>query len=389
MNVLHSDTDHALQALREMARRPDDRVTCQTRSAVKTRLRKIPSVVRSLQLAPAIELSSEIRSVEGAVVAAEALDETGRRHAFEYDSGRIGILVRGDIFPGVLGKRRAAREFSGDIPERLQPGDILHLLGSSGVLGIIRGGDPNWGQALPVRILGGVERNGKPLNLNHAAVPGRDQLGSCAPLVAVAATCMETGKTTTACRIITHFRQQNLRVAYTKLTGFSYLAELLKARDCGADPVMDFVDGGLPSTCGMLNPVRQAALGVLETINRSSPDLIVVEFGAGILSAYNVLELLRTPEILRHARCVIVGASDTTAAWGANTMLEKAGIPIAMFTGPVANNPTERSFLLRTLGVPAESNLADTMPETMSIIRERCLPGVPAATHTQTNCVSR
>jgi len=42
---------------------------------------------------------------------------------------------QGDLIAGVLGERRALHGYSGVIPERVAPGDILHLLNLGGVIG--------------------------------------------------------------------------------------------------------------------------------------------------------------------------------------------------------------------------------------------------------------
>jgi hypothetical protein len=330
---------------------------------------KIPSVFRRFNLAD-IDLSPEIHCEEGAVIVAQALNEDQVRNPLELSTGRLGTLVEGDIIPGVLGKRRASREFSGDIPNILHVEDTLYLLGSSGVLGQIRGGDPKWGRAMGLKVLGSVIRQGRPLNLKDAAIPSQTSLDTCAPIVAVLATSMETGKTTTSCQIAKHFKRQGLKVAYAKLTGFSYQTELLTVQDFGADWAMDFVDGGLPSTCGDPERVVTMALSVLTALNLASPDLMIVEFGSSLLAEYHVDTLLAHPDIRKHIRATVVGASDTVAAWGARESLSQLNLPISVITGPVANNPTEIVFLQEKLGLVAETNLKGSMPKTMEILTE-------------------
>lgn len=329
------------------------------------RLTKIPSIFRRLTLDYNVEVSPTIDCKEGNVIVAQSLSEQNVRNHLEFLGGRLGTLAKGDIIPGVLGKRRASRELSGDIPTTLQVGDIVYLLGSTGVLGEITSHDPAYGQATPLKVLGSVIRNGISLNLRDEAIPWCDALSTSAPLVAVLATAMDTGKTTVSQKIVTYFKAQGLKVAYAKLTGLAYQGELFKVEDFGADPVLECADGGLPSTCGDPTQVAQMALGLLTESNRSQPDLIVAEFGAGILGEYNVMHLLKEPDLGAHIKATVVAANDAVSAWGAKELLGRLGLPITLITGPVANNLTEATFVTELLGIPAERNLNQEMPQLM------------------------
>jgi hypothetical protein len=181
---------------------------------------------------------------------------------------------------------------------------------------------------------------------------------------------MDIGKTTTICKLVKHFKRQGLRVAAAKLAGVAFLQDPLKIKDAGADPVIDFVDAGLPSTCGDAKNVVQAALGVLHEVNQSAPDVIVAEFGDGILGEYNVNHLLQHPDIQKHIRTVIVGASDFVAAWGAKQIMQQYGLGIDLITGPAVNNETGAAFIEKNLGIAAESNLHAT-PKTLRLVEER------------------
>lgn len=332
---------------------------------------KIPSAVRRLNLGHKMEICGNIVSEEGAVVAVEALSEAGRRNTLEFPEGRVGHIFEGDIIPGVLCKRRSSREFSGDIPDRLHVGDTLDLIGSAGLLGITLGGDPRWGRPLSLKVLGSVIRNQEPLNIRSAAIPWQESLNIRTPIIAVAATCMEVGKTTTLCRIIRHFTQKGLKVASAKLTGLSYTEDTLCAQDAGADPAVDFLDGGLPSTCGNPDQVVRMAFGLLTELEKNGPDLIVAEFGDGILGEYNVAALLEHPMLQKHVRATIIATMDTTGAWGAREIMNRYGLPIAVITGPVANNPTYAAYTERTVGIVTESNFGlCEMPRTMQLLEE-------------------
>lgn len=330
-------------------------------------LTKIPSVVRHLQLSSTIELSDTITAEEGAVIVVEALLDQGKNNLFEFTTGRIGQLVEGDIIPGVLGKRRALREYSGDIPEEVHVGDILYLLCESGVFGEIKGINKEWGVPMQVRVLGSVIEQGKPLNTKNFGIASAQSLPVSAPIIGVVGTSMNIGKTTTICKLIKHFKGQGLKIAGVKLSGVASVQDLDKISDAGAWPVYGFNDAGLPSTCGDAQQAVAVALGILAEANKSQPDVIIAEFGDGIIGEYNVTHMLRSLEIQQHISSFIVGAGDLVAAWGAKELLTQYGITITLITGPVVNNDTGAQFIEKHLNIPAESNQR-AMPKALHLV---------------------
>lgn len=338
---------------------------------MQAHLSKITSIVARLQLPAAVVLSENIVPGEGAVIAVEALGDEGKNNTLEFANGRVGHLVQGDIIPAVLGKRRALREYSGDIPKDIAPGDNLYLLCESGLVGEIRGLNAAWGVPMQVKVLGSVVDPiaGRQLNIKDAAIARKQSLPQSAPIVGVVGTCMNIGKTTTIRKLIKHFKSQGLKVAAAKLTGFASIHDINLIHDAGAHPVLGFHDGGLPSTCGDAGVVIETALGILHELNQSDPDLILVEFGDGILGEYNVEHLLRQSEMQQHMRAFIVGAPDFVAAWGAREIMRDYGLPITLITGPVCNNDTGTHYVERNLHLPAESNL-HAMPKMIHLVEE-------------------
>jgi hypothetical protein len=336
---------------------------------MQTQLTKVPSVVRKLNLPSTVEVSDQINPVEGAVIVVKVLAEAGKNNLLEYTTGRIGFLVEGDILPVALGKRRALREYSGDIPTHVSPGDILYYLCESGVVGEIRGINEKWGSPLPVEVLGSLLIDDQPANIKDYSLPRATSLPTSAPIIGVVGTCMNIGKTTTICKMIRHFKRQGLKVAGVKLSGVASTQDLDTIADAGADPVLGFMDAGLPSTCMDANEAIEVALGVLQAANTSNPDLIVAEFGDGILGEYHVGDMLRSPEIQKHISSFIVGTSDFVGAWGAKQIMQQYGLNITLITGSVVNNDTGVHFVESQIGLPAESN-QHAMPKTLRLIEE-------------------
>jgi hypothetical protein len=334
---------------------------------MQTQLTKIPSALAKLNLPATVEISEQILPEEGAVILVEALSDAGKNNLMEYTSGRVGFLVEGDILPVVLGKRRALREYSGDIPTRLAIGDILYYLCESGVVGEIKGLNEQWGLPMQVKVLGSIVVNGKQLNMKDVAIPKRRSLENCAPIVGVVGTCMNIGKTTTICKLIKHFKAKGLKVAGVKLSGVASTQDLDKLRDAGASPVLGFMDGGLPSTCNDTHEVIEVALGIIHAVNQSQPDLIIAELGDGILGEYNVGNIISCPQIQQHISSFIVGAGDLVSAWGAKEIMQQYGVDVTLITGPAVNNDTGVQYVEKNFHVPAESNL-HAMPKTIALI---------------------
>ena len=336
---------------------------------MKVKLNYISSAVRRLNLDYEVEISNTIVIEEGAVLVGKVLSDTDKVNALEDRNGIIHKLVAGDIIPGVLCKRRAMKELSGDIPKQLYVGDNLHLINDAGMFGHLRGFEPTYGMPIEVTILGSIIRQGKQINTKDAGLESPEELDLQAPLIAVVGTSMDIGKTTTACKIVKHFINRGLKVAYAKLTGIAYLGELKPLIDSGAEPVMDFLDGGLPSSFGCQEQVIKAAFSILAELNKSKPNFIVVEFGNSILGQANVSTLLQNATIQNHIKATIVVASNTVDAWGAKEIMNQYGVPITTMTGPLANNSATADFIEEMLGIPTESNFSNSdMPKTMKLI---------------------
>lgn len=336
---------------------------------MQKQLTKVPSALRKLTIPTIVDIDEHIIPEEGAVLIAEALTDTGKNNLLEFTSGRVGFLVEGDILPVVLGKRRALREYSGDIPKHVAVGDLLYYLCESGIVGEIRGLNEQWGTPMQVKILGSLVSNGQQVNIKDAALPQHATLEHSAPIIGVVGTCMNIGKTTAICKIIKHFKRQGLKVAGVKLSGVASTQDLDTIADAGASPVIGFMDAGLPSTCGDPEEVVAAAINVLNAANKSNPDLIIAEFGDGILGEYNVGNILQSAEIQQHICSFIVGAGDLVGAWGAKEIMHQYGVPVTIITGPAVNNDTGVQYVETHFQVPAESN-QHAMPKTLKLIEQ-------------------
>ena len=330
---------------------------------MKVLLNKIASGTRNARLPREVTLSDTIVAEEGSVICVRALDRKNTYNELEDEHGRMATVNQGDIIAGVLGVRRALHGYTGIIPEKIQVGDILHLLNLGGVIGLCTSGNPDVGPPCRAEVLGQVlafphlgERRGTPANILTNALPSCDYLASSVPLIYVSGTCMNAGKTFAACEIIRGLTQRGLRVGAAKLTGVSLRRDTLKMEDVGAIRALTFTDAGIVTT--QPKSAVPVARGLIRALNDPmlglKLDCIVLELGDGIMGEYGVFEILSTPDLMGPARAHVMCANDPVGAWGAAEYMKKElGIDLTVITGPTTDNSVGRDFVTKRHGLPA------------------------------------
>jgi hypothetical protein len=289
----------------------------------------------------------------------EALEEKDVYGELELLGGRLARIIKGDLIAGVLGERQALKGFVGSIPERIEPGDVLHILNMGGVIGRCHSANADFGQPLRVRVLGAAIVDGQPANIGGYAVPWQDDLPECAPIILLSGTCMNAGKTTAACEIIRVLRSRGYRLAAAKLAGVATQRDLLNMRDHGAIEAMSFSDAGLPSTTHTDTCIVPAAKGILAALSTSRPDAIMVEFGDGIMGHYGVDKLLQDRELMGHVAAHVLCANDLVAAWGGILYLEGMGVRINCISGPATDNSAGIDYIESRFGKRAANGRVD------------------------------
>ncbi|MET0753715.1 MAG: hypothetical protein ABWZ66_10100 [Pyrinomonadaceae bacterium] len=315
---------------------------------------KIGSAVSPLNLTKTVAVISENETPKvGDAVVVRALSESVTYGNLELPSGRLAKINSGDVLLGVLGKRRALKGFVGDVPESIKTGDKLHLLNMGGLIGICKGHHSSLSDAIQVEVIGIVcDEAENVLNIADRALKPTNFLETCAPVVVVAGTCMNSGKTVAVTEIIKQASHAGLRVAGAKLSGVACLRDTLNMEDHGAIRTASFLDCGMPSTvdAGNLAPMAKA---VLNELNASEPDLIVVELGDGIVGGYAVDSILQD-EQLRAATCAFVFcASDYVGVIGGVEVLRRFGIGIDVIAGSVTDSQMGEDFVQSKLGIEA------------------------------------
>ena len=298
-----------------------------------------------------IEESDDPRA--GDVVVVRAVTDSSTYNQLELPSGRLAKINPGDVLVGVLGRRSALKGFVGDVPLSVTTGDRLHLLNMGGVIGHCTGHHSSLSDAIGVEVIGlACDEDGRVMNIADRALKPRTSMGLTAPLVLVAGTCMNSGKTFAATEIIKRATRAGLKVAAAKLSGVACLRDTLDMSDHGAVATASFLDCGLPSTVGVgdLAPIAKA---IIAKLNECAPDLVVIELGDGILGGYSVDSVFDDDEVRAATAALVFCASDYVGAWGGIELFKRRGITIDVIAGSVTDSKMGEDYIEREFGVPA------------------------------------
>jgi len=335
----------------------------------KIKLDKIPYLFKNVDLSQEVYISNNILAKEGTMIVVQAQENQGKKDDFDFISGRLGKVVKDDIFPGVLGWRKAVVEFAGYIPEEVNVGDELYLVCESGLIGQISGVYETWGQPMKVKVLGGiVNKDGKQLNLKNYSLPKIKNNNNNIPIVAFIGTRMDCGKTTMACKIALGLKSAGKKIIAIKPTGVAFSQDLYKLEEYGTSQVLDFVDMGLPSTCnGDAKEVIKNTVNLINYAKKKCPDLILIEFGDSLLGAYHVKDILNHQPIKQQIKFVILAANDLLGVSGSVDLLKKINLKVDLVTGPIVNSYIGIDLIKKNFNLEAESN-QHKIPKTTKMI---------------------
>ena len=327
---------------------------------------KIASIAQACGLSHEVRIATQdIPCDEGVVLVVEILNNKSTYNTLELTSGRMAKVARGDVVVGALGHRQALFGYSGHIPDKVQAGDVLQVLNIGGVLGICDSVNPDKGKPFDCRVLGCVlqfpflgERIGIPARVGHRKLDYAAPLDTHGvPVVALAGTCMEAGKTAAACAIVSRMRHRGLAVHAFKATGVSLRRDILAMEDSGARRSMIFTDLGIVTTTAASGPALTRTM--LTEMTQGRPDVVVFELGDGILGAYGVEAILQEQDIRQSLTAVILSANDPVAAWGGVKLLrERFLIEPCAVTGPATDNAVGVKIIEEQMGVRAVNAMA-------------------------------
>jgi hypothetical protein len=327
---------------------------------------KVSSVAQHNDLASEVRLSADIPCEEGVLIAVRVLNNKSRYNQLELTSGRMATVTMGDIVVGALGHRNALRGYSGHLPKALKSGDNVQILNIGGVIGICDSANPDVGPPFECEVLGTVlefpylgERIGVPARAGSSTLDMNAPLKTnSVPVIALAGTCMDSGKTAAACAIVGRLRHLGFKVSACKATGVSLRRDVLAMEDAGASDTMIFSDLGIVTTTAENGPALTRSL--LTGLGSKKPDVIVLELGDGLLGAYGVAAILEDEQIRNAFTAVVLCANDPVSAWGGTKILrDEFGIEPALVTGPATDNDVGVQQIADRLSLPAINALSN------------------------------
>ncbi len=334
----------------------------------RVRLDRIASSTRNAALSTEVILGDDIVAEEGYVLAVRLLTDKNTYNEVEDLSGRMVALRAGDVLAGTLGVRRALRGYAGEVPKTIAVGDLINVLNLGGILGKCTSQNPDIGPPFDAEVLGAVltfpelgDRVGRPAHIRDRAVPPADVLQCDIPVIYVAGTCMNAGKTVAATELVRGLARAGFRVGAVKLTGVSLMRDALSMQDAGAVSALTFNDAGAASThAGMTVPVARGLFNRMVDPRGARPDVIVAELGDGILGEYGVQDILRASDLMSLGAAYVMAAPDPVACWGAQQLMRDTfRLPITAITGPATDNEVGRTYITKELGLPAHNARRD------------------------------
>jgi hypothetical protein len=327
----------------------------------RVKLDRISSSTRNAHLGTEVIVGDQIIAAEGYVIAVRILEDKSTYNTIEDTGGRMVSLRGGDVLAGTLGTRRALRGYAGLVPATIAVGDTIEVLNLGGILGRCTSVNPEIGAPFRAEVLGAIltfpelgDRVGRPAHIKDLAVPPAERLENAIPVVYVAGTCMNAGKTVAATELVRGLTRSGLRVAAAKLTGVSLMRDALSMQDAGAVAALTFNDVGIASTHAGVTVTT--AKGIFNRLAQSKPDVIVAELGDGILGEYGVQDILRDGELMGVGAAYVMAAPDPVACWGAAELMQREyGLRITAITGPATDNEVGIVYITAELGLAAHN----------------------------------
>lgn len=274
----------------------------------------------------------------------------GQHSRLELPDGRRSQLYAGDEIVVAYGHRYAPDQFEAEVPGDL---DECHLVAAGGIASRLvskhmRVKHPT--RIKPIGLLATMD--GGPLNLLEWRLDSRSIPKPLPPVVVVAGTAMNAGKTTAAASLIKGLQRAGKRVGAAKVTGTGAGGDYWQMKDAGALEVVDFTDAGYASTY-LLAPqeVEKVFLRLLSHLGGLKLDAIVVEVADGILQA-ETAGLLASPGFSYYCNRLVFAAGDSMGALAGVQWLHRKGLEVCAVSGTVTASPLAVRETSSALGLP-------------------------------------
>ena len=297
-------------------------------------------------------LHDAIQPRAGDLVLAE-VTSLGQHTRLELPSGRRAQLYRGDEIVVAYANRYAPDQFEAEVPLDL---DDCHLVAAGGIASRLISRNSRIKRPTRIRPLGLIgDTQGRPLNLREWALDSRSIPKTLPPVIVVAGTAMNAGKTTAAASLIKGLVRAGKRVGAAKVTGTGAGGDYWQMTDAGAAEVVDFTDAGYASTYLLAShEVEKVFLRLLSHLSNQGMDAIVVEVADGILQA-ETADLLASPGFSYYCERLVFAAGDAMGAVAGAQWLLARGLEVGALSGSLTTSPLAVREASTALGLPVLS----------------------------------
>ncbi|WP_334223705.1 hypothetical protein [Thiosocius teredinicola] len=285
----------------------------------------------------------------------------GQHTRIEQPDGRRAQLYVGDEIVVAYGNRYAPDQFEAEVPDDL---GACHLVAAGGIASQLINKNSrmkNPTRITPIGLLADADL--KPLNLKKWRVDGQSIPKQLPPVIVVAGTAMNAGKTTAAARLIKGLERAGKRVGGAKVTGTGAGGDYWQMKDAGAVDVVDFTDAGYASTYLLgTKELEQGFLRLLSYLGNRNLDAIVVEVADGILQT-ETAELLASRGFGFYCSKLIFAASDAIGAHAGVQWLHSKGLKVGAISGSLTASPLAVREAMTATGLPVLSKQALADPD--------------------------
>ena len=245
-------------------------------------------------------------------------------------------LYENDLFVGVFGNRYATDGFEGRVGKL----DKVSMLTGAGMVGTVRFRNKKIKRSTKLTFRGLItDQNGEKINLKKKFFRKLIPKSTTKNLILVVGSGMNSGKTTTASKLINGLSKEGIKIAACKLTGSVSNRDKNELFSASADHIIDFSDYGFPSTYLCKKEELQALFKtMLAEIEKKSPDVVVMEIADGVLQRETKI-ILKDKEIQSITKGVILAADSAPSALFSSEQLRKHGYSIIAVSGAITSSP--------------------------------------------------
>jgi len=273
-------------------------------------------------------------------------------------------LYENDLFVGVFGNRYATDGFEGKV-ERL---DKLSMLTGAGMVGNVVSRHKAIKKSTKISFVGLLtDEKGNRVNLKKINFRKFIPTNPPANLILVVGSGMNSGKTTTASKLINGLSKHNKKIVACKLTGSVSNRDKNELSAASADHIIDFSDYGFPSTYLCKKPELVDLFNtMLSDIEKLSPDIVVMEIADGVLQRETKM-ILTDKKIKKMTKGIVLTAESAPSALYSLQQLENWGHNVIAVSGAITSSPlsseefTKNSEVKLVSSIDSGTDLSDSV----------------------------